>query len=399
MTRSGYFQQPTICKDRVVFLCDDNLWAVNAKGGTARRLTNAGAACSTPKLSHDGKQLAFVSVDEGHPEVFVMPFEGGAPKRLSYLGSQVCRVLGWTEDNKKIIISSDARSAFFRHDELFELSLNGQELTPLNLGHANAFSRDSKNRAVLSRNAADPALWKRYKGGRAGEIWIDSEGKGQFRPLTKLSGNMVSAMWVKGRVYFLSDHEGLGNIYSCKPDGRDLAKHTNQHEYYARFPDTDGERIIYSAGGDLHILDCNTDTITNLKIEAAGQEAQSARKFTEAISYLEHYTVHPKGHSVGFISRGQAFSMPFFEGPCIQYGDSGEVRYRLFEWLPDGEHFIAVDDSNNFERIGKHSSNTPGEKPEYISNDDIGRLVSLELSPNGKFAAVSNHRYELLIVD
>lgn len=399
MSQSGYYQQPTIWKDRVVFVCDDNLWAVSGKGGVARKLTNATAECSFPKLSPDGKQIAFISLEEGHPEVFVMPFEGGSPLRLTYLGSQSCMVMGWTPDGKKIIIGSDARSAFFRHVELFELSPNGQQMNPLKLGHATAYSVDDKGRVVLGRNSTDPALWKRYRGGRAGELWVDNDGKGQFRPLIKLTGNMVLPMWIKGRVYFLSDHEGVGNIYSCKPDGRDLQKHTQHSEYFVRFPSTDGERIIYSAAGGLHVLDCSTGANNTLSIQAFAQEQRSARKFVEADSYLEHYALNPKGHSLGLICRGQAFSMPLFEGPCVQHGSPGDTRYRLFEWLPDGEQFIAVDDGNSYERIAKHKSSDVSNKPEYITYEDIGRVVDLQVSPHGKLVAVSNHRYELLVVD
>ena len=106
MSNPGYYQQPTICKDRVVFVSDDNLWAVNSSGGIARRLTNAAAECTFPRLSPDGKQVAFIAFEEGHPEVFIMPYEGGSPQRLTYLGSQSCMVLGWKPDGSKIIIAS-----------------------------------------------------------------------------------------------------------------------------------------------------------------------------------------------------------------------------------------------------------------------------------------------------
>lgn len=399
MSNTGYYQQPTICKDRVVFVSDDNLWAVSSQGGTARRMTNAAAECSFPRLSPDGKQIAFIAFEEGHPEVFIMPFEGGSPRRLTYLGSQTCMVLGWKPDGSKIIVSSDSKSPFFRHNELYELSPDGLEMNPLNIGHAMSYSVDNKNRAVLGRNSADPAYWKRYRGGRAGELWIDNDGKGQFRPLVKLDGNMVSPMWVKGRVYFLSDHEGVGNIYSCKPDGRDVQRHTHHSEYYVRYPSTDGERIVYSSAGNLHLLDCSTGAVNVLNVQATTQERHTARKFVDANYYLEHYAVNPKSHSVGLISRGQAFSMPLFQGPCLQHGIPSEVRYRHFEWLPDGETFVAVDDADNYDRIALHSATDAIRKPDYLTSDDIGRVVTMSVSPHGKWIALSNHRFELILVD
>ncbi len=397
MTQIGYYQHPTVHGERIVFCCDDSLWTVSTNGGVARRLTNASAECSSPRFSPDGKWIAFVSQEEGHPEVFVMSSDGGTPKRLTYLGSQVCYVSSWSPDSKKILICSDARSPFFRHNEIFELALDGT-LTNLQLGHATSFVRDEDNRSAMARNNHDPALWKRYRGGRAGEIWIDAEGKGSFKQLTKLDGNMVSPMFISGRVYFLSDHDGIGNIYSCKRDGRDLQQHTFNKEYYVRFPSTDGKRIVFTSAGNVFLLDCKSAEVKELKIEAPSQEARTARRFVDPTHYLESFSPHPDSHTIGFISRGQAFSMPFFEGPCVNYSVGSAVRNRFFEWLPDGKHFITVDDSANKERICRIKT---GENPEteYLTNEDIGRVISLRVSPNGKLLAISNQRYELLLLD
>ncbi|MBX9690636.1 MAG: PDZ domain-containing protein [Candidatus Obscuribacterales bacterium] len=399
MSQSGYYQQASIAGDRVVFVCDDNLWSTTTTGGAARKLSNLNGECSYPKLSPDGKQIAFTSMDEGHPEIFIMPFEGGVPKRLTYLGGQACYACCWTPDGKYIVISADGKSPFFRHNELYLLSPDGNELKAMNLGHAYSYALDNNGRAVLGRNSNDPALWKRYKGGRAGELWIDSEAKGEFRRLGKINGNAVLPIWLKGRVYFLSDHDGIGNIYSLRADGRDLQRHTNHSEYYVRFPHSDGRKIIYSCAGDLYVFDPDTGKSVLLQIQAYSLEQQSTRKFADANYYLEHYSLHPNGHSVGLITRGQAFSMPLFEGPCIHHGVGSEVRYRHLEWLSGGNDFVMVDDAGGYERIAKHSAKDISREAEYITDEDIGRIICLEASPDGKMLAISNHRFELMLVD
>ena len=83
----GYYRYPTIAGDRIVFVCEDDLWSVPAGGGTATRLTANFGTCNTPRLSPNGQWIAFVSNDEGNAEVYVMPAAGGTPRRITFLGS------------------------------------------------------------------------------------------------------------------------------------------------------------------------------------------------------------------------------------------------------------------------------------------------------------------------
>ena len=85
MAQPGYLRHPTIRDDTIVFICDDDLWRVDARGGTARRLTAGLGEPSTPALSADGKRIAFVGRDEQHPEVYLMSAEGGLARRMTWL--------------------------------------------------------------------------------------------------------------------------------------------------------------------------------------------------------------------------------------------------------------------------------------------------------------------------
>jgi tricorn protease len=399
MTRAtGYYRQANINDDTLVFVCEDDIWSAPASGGVARRLTAGHGNCSFPRLSPDGSQIAFVAREEGDAEVFVMDADGGPAKRITYMGGGGCMVMGWSSDGLRIVFASNAKTHYGGTTELFEIDASGGMPRPLNIGHAVAISAHNNGAIVIARNNSDPARWKRYRGGMAGELWVDQKGRGNFQRLIDLKGNLASPMWVGNRIYFLSDHEGIGNIYSCTADGGGLRRHTNHEEYYVRYPSTDGKRIVYTCGADVLVLDVARDQSNRIDIQVPSAPRQSQRKFRSTAGSIEHISVHPQGHSLGLISRGQPFTFPFWEEAVMQHGVGSKCRYRLLSWLGSGTHFVVVNDVCGFERIELHKADQT-EKPRYITDHDIGRVVSLAVSPTSNILAVSNHKHELLLVD
>ena len=81
----GYFRQPAIHGDTVVFVAEGDIWRANVANPstTAQRLTTHPAAESNPAISPDGTQVAFTARYEGPAEIYVMPLAGGTPTRLT----------------------------------------------------------------------------------------------------------------------------------------------------------------------------------------------------------------------------------------------------------------------------------------------------------------------------
>ena len=393
----GYYRQPTIAGDRIVFVCEDDLWNVSAAGGAAARLTVTPGTCSTPRLSPDGAWIAFMADDEGSPELYRMPAAGGKSERLTYLGGTMGSVSGWSGDGNRIVFVSNRHAWYERETRAFAIEPGGQP-AELALGHCKALSFGPNGGLVLGRNADDPARWKRYRGGTAGELWIDADASGRFERLISVDGNPVWPMWIGERIYFLSDHEGIGNLYSCTTSGADLQRHTNETEYYARFPSTDGKRIVYTAGADLRIFDVASATTATISVSTASAAPQTARRFVHASEDFEHFAPHPDGTGLALVSRGQPFTMPYWEEAVIHHGSGSAARYRLTEWLCDGKRFACVTDRNGFEQIEIHDA-AASVPPRVLTKSDIGRVTELQCSPAGDWIAVANHRHELLLID
>ena len=394
----GYYRYPTINADRIVFVCEDDLWSVPATGGPATRLTVSFGTCLTPRLSPDGETIAFVSNDEGSPEVYTMPARGGQPRRVTYLGATIAQVVGWSADGRDILFVANPTSWYEGETRPFAATPDGTSVRELNLGHARSFSFGSNGTMAIGRNANDPARWKRYRGGTAGEIWIDAAGNREFERLALPDGNVTWPMIARDRLYFLSDHEGIGNVYSCAFDGSDVSRVTHEAEYYARFPSTDGTRIVYSAGASLSVLDIASGDVRAIDVETNSAAPQTVRRFDAASESLEHFAPHPDGTQVAFVSRGQAFTMPLFEGAVIHHGSGSKARIRLTEWLPDGKRFAAVTDAEGYEQIALYRADAPGDA-KAVTTSDIGRVTELACSPTSDLLAFANHRHELCLLD
>ncbi len=319
MPNNGYLRHPSLHGDTTVFVSDDDLWRVSASGGVARRLTAGLSEPSTPCLSADGQWIAFVGRDEQHPEVYLMSAEGGPARRMTWLGPDVI-VRGWTPEGHILFVSTYGQP-FFRNYRAYTLDPAGGTPQLLSLGQVNHLAFGPGKIRVIGRNTADPARWKRYRGGTAGHLWIDADGTGTYRRMTELGGNITSPMWLDGRVYYLSDMEGVGNLYSCLPDGSDVRRHSDHDDYYARHAHTDGRRIVYQCGAELWLFDPGSDHSEQIEIQLPSHRTQAARKFVPAAEHLGSIHVHPAGHSVALDARGKLFSFALWEGAVRQHGD------------------------------------------------------------------------------
>jgi tricorn protease len=396
----GYYRYPTVFREQLAFASEDDLWLASLSGGIARRLTTNVSEVSFPRFSPDGCLLAFVGREEGHPEVYVMPAEGGPARRLTFIGGSVCVVCGWSADGREIFFTSDYGSPFERDMQAFAVSTEGGAPRPLRLGHVATIAVAPNNATLIGRNALDAARWKRYHGGTAGDLWIDPNGNGTYRRLISLRGNLIWPLWLGNRVFFISDHEGVANIYSCSVDGEDLQKHTSEAEYYARYPSTDGRLIVYGAGAELKVLDTVDNSVRTIDIATPSTAPQTVRRFVESSERLEHFAPSPDGTQIALVSRGQPYAMPLWEEAVTHHGHGSRVRYRLAEWTPESNRLVVVDDAEGYERIIEIDlAEDQADKPRVLTDTRIGRVVELTVSPQRGFVAFTNHRRELFILD
>ena len=392
---AGYLRQPTIQGDTVVFVSDDDLWRVSTQGGVAVRLSAGLSEPATPSLSPCGQWLAYAGRDEAHSEVWLMPAAGGAARRLTWMGSDLA-VRGWTPDGH-IVFCSNHGQPFFRNWHAFTLDPAGGLPVRVPLGQINHLAVGPGGRRLIGRNTVDPARWKRYRGGTAGHLWIEAEAGAPgpaFRRMSELQGNLACPMWLGGRVYFLSDCEGTGNLYSCQPDGSGLRRHTDHSDCYARHASSDGQLIVYQCAADLWLFDAASDSTQRMAVTVPSARTQAARRFVPAAEHLQGAQLHPQGHSLALEVRGQLHTMGLWEGAVHRRG-SGSARQRFGQWLADDQALVAVSDASGEDRIELHTPGAPAKTLPW----DLGRVTACKAAPVGVLLAIANHRNELFVGD
>ncbi|MCB0059773.1 MAG: PD40 domain-containing protein, partial [Caldilineaceae bacterium] len=329
---------------------------------------------------------------------------GGSAQRMTYL-NQRCQVLGWSADGQYIHFATTHGQ--FHPDEyaIYRIAANATagQVATVPVGPARSIAFGPAGAIVLGRNTGDPARWKRYRGGTAGHLWIDRSGSGQFeRFLADLPGNIASPMWLgtddASHIFFVSGHEGVGNLYSVRAAGDDLRRHTDHVDFYVRNPSSDGRRIVYHAGADLFVFDPATDGTQQVAVDYRSPRVQRNRKFSPAVAYLDGAQLNPTGDALAVTTRGKAYTFFNHEGPVVQLGRRDGVRHRLADFLNEDQYVVMVDDANGEEELVVHSVDI-GETPRRPTGLDIGRPVALKVSPAEDKVALSNHRQELLLVD
>ncbi len=161
----GYYRDPAMHGEMVVFTSEGDLWTVSMRGGEARRLTSGAGREAMAKISPDGATVAFSAQYEGPSEVYTMPVTGGVPQRRTWDGD--ARPEGWTPDGRLMVETH--RYSTLPDPKLVLLDMRGgREMVPLAEAAEAAYAPDGHT-LFFTRWDKQWSQTKRYKGGWAGE--------------------------------------------------------------------------------------------------------------------------------------------------------------------------------------------------------------------------------------
>lgn len=350
MTSSSYFRFPHLHGDLLTFVAEDDVWIAPVAGGRAWRISAQQLPARNPRFSPDGKRLVWTTIVGVAPEVVTAEVDGGGYRQLSYFGHSTTRVKGFTSGGD-VVVTSAFEQAEGRHTHAYALPLDGGPAVELPFGPVESLAfgpevGDERPVVLASVLSREPAWWKRYRGGTAGKLWIDADGNGEFaRLVPELDGNLADPLWVGGRIAFLSDHEGYGNLYSVQPDGTDLRRHTDHEDFYVRHAASDGKRVIFESAGELWILPTLEADAEAVRVHITlGSASQSRRPAPlKVAAHLGEVFPNAVGSASAVESHGTIHWLRHKDGPSRVVEATPGVRARLPRPLIDGRIAYVAD--------------------------------------------------------
>ncbi|MBW8796188.1 MAG: PDZ domain-containing protein [Streptomyces sp.] len=404
----SYLRLPHLSGDLLCFVAEDDLWLTSLDApGRAWRLTVDRTKTGHPRFSPDGRRIAYTSWRSLVPEIHLVDVDGGPGRQLTYWGSADTQVCGWTPPDRDgtadILAVASHGQPFSYFTWAYKVSPDGDPGRKLPWGPVAdiqvADIADERRTLLLTGTPPhEPAGWKRYRGGAMGRLWLHGQ-----RLLAGIGGHLHSPMFVGGRIAFLSDHEGVGNLYSCAYDGSDLRLHTDHDAFYARHASSDGTRVVYQCAGDLWLVDdLGADSAPRrLDVRLSGPRAGRRPYQVPAAQHVDGVSVDETGRASAVVVRGSLYWLTHRDGPARTIADTPGVRVRLPEMLGSTGQIAYVTDAGGEDAVEiAHLPRATGARPpRRLACGKLGRVLELVSDPLGERLAVAAHDGRLLLID
>ncbi len=340
-------RQPTISATHIAFAYANNIWSVERAGGVARRLTSFQGATVNPKFSPDGRQIAFSAEYSGNVDVYVVAAEGGEPRRLTWHpGGDV--VQGWTPDGKSVLFaSSRATWAPSGAARFWTVPVEGGVEQPLALprGYQGKISPDGTRLAYRMNSSWDDER-RNYRGGQNRPIWIVDLKTYDLVSPPWTDSKDVDPVWVGDAVYFLSDRDGVANVWSYEARAKRLRQVTKFTDFDVKTIDAGGGAVVFEQAGVIHELDPGSGRDRIVQITATGDFPWMMPRWEDVTSRISNLAISPTGKRALVEARGEIFTIPTEKGDVRNLTHSSASAERDPAWSPDGKYISYFSDKS-----------------------------------------------------
>ncbi len=406
---SAYFlSNPCLTPDgkMAIFSFEGDLWKANIVDGQASRLTAMQGYETSPRVSPDGKWIAFTGRQYGNPDVFVMALNGGEVKQITF-HSGTDEVTSWSWDSRSIYFNSN------RMGQTAGFKVAAEGGTPQRVFGNYFFQYDhnlvehpSSGEIFFNDTweSSNQAQRKRYKGPFNPDIQSYNQTTKQHKKYTDWEGKDFGATIDRnGKIYFISDEaNGEYNLYTLdNGKKKGLTKFTSSIK--SPSVNANGGKVVFERDYQLWLYDVSSDKESKMNISIIRNHTLPKEKDFEVKGNITAFDVSPDGKKMAFVSRGELF-VSDVEAKFIQQVNRGSAeRVREVKWMSDNKkllfnqsldgytnwYSIAADGSGGLKQLTNDKKNNRSmavnkkrTKAVYLSGRDEVRLMDLKTMEN-----------------
>ncbi len=337
-------RMPDIEGQTIVFVYAGDLWKVPRSGGAATRLTTHEGLELVPKLSPDGRTVAFTGEYDGNRDVYTMSIDGGEPVRLTWHpGPDI--VTEWYPDGRSILFRS-SRNSTSRLTRFFRVPAAGgfEEPLPLPTAGYATLSPDAKQIAYVSPSY-ESRTWKHYRGGSAADIWIYDFSNNTSQRITDWPGPDEWPMWHGRTIYYCSDRGGrTANLWAYDLDTKEHRKVTQFAEYDVKWPSIGSDAVVFENGGNLYVMDLPSEKVGRVSVLVPSDKPATRPEYRNVSKWITEWDLSPSAKRAVLAARGDLFTVPAEKGDVRAVAASSASHERDPAWSPDGRWIACFSD-------------------------------------------------------
>lgn len=391
----------------IVFSYAGDLYTAPIAGGEARRLTSHVGYEIFPRFSPDGKTIAFTGEYDGNREVYIIPADGGEPRRLTYTATNARDDVGdrmgpnnivmtWTPNGEGVVYRNRISDGFDGRLWTAPLSDGMPQALPLPEGGFCSYAPDGK-RMAYNRVFREFRNWKYYRGGMADDIWLYDPDAKKVENLTNNVAQDICPMWIGDDIYFISDRDRTMNLFVYHTATRQTEKITDYTDYDIKFPSTDGKQIVYEHAGYLYRFDPQTGKNEQIRITLNAENIYARTEQKHVADYVTAARLSADGKRLAVTARGEVFDVPATKGVTRNISRTPGANEREADWSPDGRYIAYISDRTGETEI--YLQPAEGGEPVQLTTGNDTYIRSLSWSPDSKTVLYTDRKNRIVTVD
>lgn len=414
-----WLRYPSISPDgsEILFNHQGDIYKVGINGGNAVPISISESYDYGAIWSRDGKKVAFSSDRHGNMDVFVMPSNGGAAKRLTF-HSYGERPTCFSPDGSEVYFVGHRQDAHTNVQfpsgvmaELYKVSVDGGKVDLVLTSPAHDATLNSEGSRLIfhDRKGYENQWRKHHTSAVTRDIWTYNFENEEYQQLSTFEGENRNPVFASDddTYYYLSEENGVFNVYksSLSAPGRKV-QITNFDHHPVRFLSiSEDDKLCFGYHGGIYTL-TEGGSPQKLDVNIAYDGRVDLDEIKPVNGSFTEATLSPSGKEVAYIYRGEIFVSSVEEGTTKRITNT-PWQERSVCFSPDGRSLIYAQENADSWDVLKTTIKREAEPYFYMSTMlEVDTVIATDkdefqpaISPDGKEVAYLEDRQALKVVN